>query len=281
MGERPDRYRHDPPVGIGSLTSMVAPPRKTPSSNRKPIGNSPRRDSGKPGRSRERPDSPSRSKFKKYNEIRELKELKEVYAAKDLLFKSKKDNPKKLPEVSEGESGEENAPPPPVPVLLKEKSPWKNKTLGESSLLHLLVLNILYARYFHGFSQGEIFDWLCDNHSFFLVQDVPSEMKSQTIARVEEIENKREEIIGEITPYLVGWHWDRLPPLRQLILITAWQFIRTSSPREVPDLLNDAINHAKWFGDDKDYAFVNSILDKLISENQLWLGKGDPDSPQE
>ncbi len=165
-------------------------------------------------------------------------------------------------------------------VLLGEKSSWKKRDLEEDSLMHLLVLEILYSRFFLNNNDQENFKsidsffnnaflWLRENHFFSLNQNLPLKFKTKAKVLVKEIIRSQDNIIAEISPFLIKWKWERLPPIRQYILITSWYFIK-KKPEEVLAWLNDAINHAKWFGEEKEYAFVNSILDKLITYHRLW-----------
>lgn len=165
-------------------------------------------------------------------------------------------------------------------VLLGEKSSWKKRDLEEDSLMHLLVLEILYGRFFLNNNDQEnlksidsffnnAFLWLRENHFFSLNQNLPLRFKTKAKVLVKEIIQSQDNIIAEISPFLIEWEWERLPPVRQYILITSWYFIKRE-PEEVLAWLNDAINHAKWFGEEKEYAFVNSILDKLITYHRLW-----------
>lgn len=217
------------------------------------------------------------------------KSFPQVIRIKEFLYKSKeivKKETSQIPREVLVSSEINNKPTTSVvdqSVLLGEKNSWKKRDLGENSLIHLLVLEILYSRFFLNNNYQEnlknidnfsnnAFLWLRENHFFSLNQNLPLRLKTKAKVLVKEIIQSQDNIIAEISPFLIEWKWERLPPVRQYILITSWYFIK-KKPEEVLAWLNDAINHAKWFGEEKEYAFVNSILDKLITYHRLW-GEG-------
>jgi transcription antitermination factor NusB len=71
-------------------------------------------------------------------------------------------------------------------------------------------------------------------------------------------------IIDLINPHLVKWTFDRLNLLTQAIFLLAvshYQYVKDVDKKVVID---NAIKLAKKFVDEKDYAFINAILDKVL-----------------
>ncbi len=71
-------------------------------------------------------------------------------------------------------------------------------------------------------------------------------------------------IISLINPHLVKWTFDRLNMLTQAIFLLAvshYQYVKDVDKKVVID---NAIKLAKKFVDEKDYAFINAILDKVL-----------------
>jgi len=71
-------------------------------------------------------------------------------------------------------------------------------------------------------------------------------------------------IINLINPHLVKWTFDRLNMLTQAIFLLAvshYQYVKDVDKKVVID---NAIKLAKKFVDEKDYAFINAILDKVL-----------------
>lgn len=71
-------------------------------------------------------------------------------------------------------------------------------------------------------------------------------------------------IVNLINPHLVKWTFDRLNMLTQAIFLLAvshYQYVKDVDKKVVID---NAIKLAKKFVDEKDYAFINAILDKVL-----------------
>ncbi|MFZ9139738.1 MAG: transcription antitermination factor NusB [Bacilli bacterium] len=71
-------------------------------------------------------------------------------------------------------------------------------------------------------------------------------------------------IVHLINPHLVKWTFDRLNMLTQAIFLLAvshYQYVKDVDKKVVID---NAVKLAKKFVDDKDYAFINAILDKVL-----------------
>lgn len=190
-----------------------------------------------------------------------------------------------------------------APTLLSETSFWKGRSLNENSLLHLLTLTLLYRNHFfdaslvksnntstastdeppssdateiptHTLTQWQAWQhWikeLSESKDFFLNQELPENYFALVFRQAQMVVANAPLAQEEIAKYLIGWKWERLTIMRKLVLLVSWVLIKNASSQQVKPLLNDAINHAKWFGDEQETGFVNSILDKLISEYKLW-----------
>jgi len=71
-------------------------------------------------------------------------------------------------------------------------------------------------------------------------------------------------IVNLINPHLIKWKFDRLNMLTQAIFLLAvshYQYVKDVDKKVVID---NAIKLAKKFVDEKDYAFINAILDKVL-----------------
>jgi transcription antitermination factor NusB len=71
-------------------------------------------------------------------------------------------------------------------------------------------------------------------------------------------------IIDLVNPHLVKWTFDRLNMLTQAIFLLAiahYQYVKEVDKKVVID---NAVKLAKKFVDEKDYAFINAILDKVL-----------------
>jgi N utilization substance protein B len=91
-----------------------------------------------------------------------------------------------------------------------------------------------------------------DNIDLYIKEVVLKAIKHQT------------DIIALINPHLVKWTFDRLNLLTQAIFLLAvshYQYVKDVDKKVVID---NAIKLAKKFVDEKDYAFVNAILDKVL-----------------
>ena len=83
-------------------------------------------------------------------------------------------------------------------------------------------------------------------------------------------------VINYISKYLINWQFSRLNTTIQAILITSVvQYALKEYEIDKAVIINNAVKFAKKFGDggEKDYKFVNAILDKCLdgTENQLSL----------
>lgn len=75
-------------------------------------------------------------------------------------------------------------------------------------------------------------------------------------------------IIEYISRFLINWTFDRLNTTIQAILITsAVEYFIEDLETDKAVIINNAVKFAKKFGDggEKDYKFVNAILDKCLN----------------
>ena len=87
--------------------------------------------------------------------------------------------------------------------------------------------------------------------------------KSQAIATLTAIREHIEDIDNTIKANLDNWNFDRIAKTDLAILrnaVTEMLYI-DAIPNGVA--INEAVNMAKKYGDDKAYAFVNSVLSKI------------------
>ncbi len=97
-------------------------------------------------------------------------------------------------------------------------------------------------------------------------ENVRSMSKVQAVATLEAVRDHIAEIDGMIRTHLDKWSFERVAKADLAILRTAvaeMMFV-DSIPRKVS--INEAVKLSKKYGDDKSYAFVNSVLSKIEKE---------------
>ena len=97
-----------------------------------------------------------------------------------------------------------------------------------------------------------------------LLNEVPE--IAYSIALVRGVQNNVEKIDELIEKYLKGWKLNRIVPL-DLIIMRVAIFEMTSPELEVPQTvaLNEAIEIAKTYSDEKSAKFINGILSNLVN----------------
>ena len=97
-----------------------------------------------------------------------------------------------------------------------------------------------------------------------LLNDVPE--IAYSIALVRGVQNNVEKIDALIEKYLKGWKLNRIVRL-DLIIMRVAIFETTSPELEVPQTvaLNEAIEIAKTYSDEKSAKFINGILSNLVN----------------
>ena len=78
----------------------------------------------------------------------------------------------------------------------------------------------------------------------------------------------QEEIDKDISAHLVKWTLDRLNMVTHAILLLAIGEYRYTKECNKAEIINIAVNLAKTYLDDKDYKFVNAILDNILKDGE-------------
>lgn len=82
------------------------------------------------------------------------------------------------------------------------------------------------------------------------------------------VEQHKADIDTKIRPYLKGWSFERLSHIDRTILrIGTLELLYED---DVPDLvaINEAVELAKKFGDEKSSKFINGVLSNMMKEKQ-------------
>lgn len=80
---------------------------------------------------------------------------------------------------------------------------------------------------------------------------------------VKSIKNK-DVVIQHVTPHLKNWTFDRLNILTQAIFLLAYTHYHYVGDVDKNVVIDNAVKLAKKFVDEKDYKFINAILDKIL-----------------
>lgn len=78
----------------------------------------------------------------------------------------------------------------------------------------------------------------------------------------------QEKIIDYISKYLINWNFSRLnTTIRAILIASVTEFFIDDLDTEKAVIINNAVKFSKKFGDggEKDYKFVNAILDKCLN----------------
>lgn len=83
------------------------------------------------------------------------------------------------------------------------------------------------------------------------------------------VQNNTKEIDEKIEKYLVNWKLNRLSKIDLAILrISTYEILfETDIPEKVS--LNEGIELAKKYSDDKSFQFINGVLDRMIKETVI------------
>ena len=109
--------------------------------------------------------------------------------------------------------------------------------------------------------------------SFFMEENGVSDELSEFIThKVKKVIEHVEEIDSLIEQYAKGWKIGRMNKVDLAILRLAIFEITHENEEDIPDkvAINEAIELAKKYSDDKAYGFINGILGSIIKE----LGRG-------
>ena len=74
----------------------------------------------------------------------------------------------------------------------------------------------------------------------------------------------QEELDKDISDHLVKWTLDRLNIVSHAILLLAMGEYRYTEETNKAEIINIAVELAKKYLDDKEYKFINAILDKVL-----------------
>ena len=87
--------------------------------------------------------------------------------------------------------------------------------------------------------------------------------KKQAAATLEAVQDHHEEIDKKIEDNLDNWKFDRIAKADLAILRTAVAEMLYVDSIPVSVSINEAVNLAKKYGDERSYKFVNSVLGKI------------------
>ncbi len=207
---------------------------------------------------------------------------------KNLLFKTKK-NPIKNNAVSGNDKDADNKN---TDKLVGEKNSFEFKKITNNELTHFIIINFLYAE------EMGITDW---NYLFKAFKKLLSVQQKRYITNelLEEITDFCKRIIQKKNDYdllisqnLVGWEMERISYIKKVIL--RWgicllkpddennfkqNFSSFSLPHNKVFLLG--INFSKYFGEKKDYAFINAVLNRIYKEGNYKEGDSKKDDEKE
>lgn len=79
------------------------------------------------------------------------------------------------------------------------------------------------------------------------------------------ISANNEEIVNVINENIVGWTFERIGTVEKTLLkIAVYELLHEDTPHEIA--INEAVELAKMYGDDKTSEFVNGVLAKIINK---------------
>ena len=91
--------------------------------------------------------------------------------------------------------------------------------------------------------------------------------KKQAISTLEAVRDHIDKIDNTISASTDSWNFERIAKVDLAVLRTAVAEILYIDDIPAPVSINEAVNLSKKFGDDKSYAFVNSVLSRIIKNN--------------
>ena len=91
--------------------------------------------------------------------------------------------------------------------------------------------------------------------------EAPRFVKEQAIAALKYLD----EAINAIQSHMRGWTFERLDRVEQAVLINAYNhFFHVEEGIDKKIVINNAVELAKDYLEEKDYRFVNAILDNIL-----------------
>ena len=94
-------------------------------------------------------------------------------------------------------------------------------------------------------------------------ESVKAASKKQAVETLSAVQDHHEEIDAKISENLDKWSIDRIAKTDLAILRTAVAEMLYVDSIPVSVSINEAVNLAKKYGDDRSYAFINSVLGKI------------------
>ena len=94
-------------------------------------------------------------------------------------------------------------------------------------------------------------------------ESVKAASKKQAVETLAAVQDHHEEIDAKISENLDKWSIDRIAKTDLAILRTAVAEMLYVDSIPVSVSINEAVNLAKKYGDDRSYAFINSVLGKI------------------
>lgn len=94
-------------------------------------------------------------------------------------------------------------------------------------------------------------------------ESVKAASKKQAVETLAAVQDHHEDIDAKISENLDKWSIDRIAKTDLAILRTAVAEMLYVDSIPVSVSINEAVNLAKKYGDDRSYAFINSVLGKI------------------
>ena len=95
-------------------------------------------------------------------------------------------------------------------------------------------------------------------------ESVKAASKKQAVETLAAVQDHHEEIDAKISENLDKWSIDRIAKTDLAILRTAVAEMLYVDSIPVSVSINEAVNLAKKYGDDRSYEFINSVLGKIL-----------------
>lgn len=96
-------------------------------------------------------------------------------------------------------------------------------------------------------------------------EDIDFYVKSMVVHAIKDYQD----IVRVYEPLLRNWSWDRHNRVEQALLLLAYcRFLYDEEKPGKAVIISSSVDLAKKYLDGKDYAFVNAILDKALTDGQ-------------
>ena len=117
------------------------------------------------------------------------------------------------------------------------------------------ALNFLFERMFRDDTIEDLYNDALDSRD--------EEVSDYAKKVVEGIESNLDEIDGLIQSHLKGWKINRISKIALSVMRIAVYEMKYVKSVPISVSINEAVNLAKKYGDDRSYAFINSVLGKI------------------